>query len=120
MRTNTVNEVEVSRINGINAGERSSAEIRHEMRNVAMIVCGSATLLLDTTGDDPNLKLVASRIERSCKRALDLSTMGSLQETCRAAIDQAGNNEPFKCHARRILRSCARGATLLSKTSYRQ
>jgi DNA-binding response OmpR family regulator len=95
----------------------SASKLRHDMRNIAMVVCGSATLLHDAAEGDATLLEIADKVGRLSHRGLDEVTLPLLQECCRAAIGKAGDNMYFKKNVERILGACARGIKTLSATA---
>ena len=68
-------------VSGLNE-DVSTRQIRHEMRNVAMVVCGSATLLRAAAEGDPALKGIADKVDSACHRGFDEITLALLQQHC--------------------------------------
>ena len=93
--------------------QESDTALRHEMRNVAMIVSGSLELLHDAAGTDPVLGEIATRIERISQRGLDFVILQRLHEICRLA--PASANPAFAKNTARIVRACEKGKAMLAE-----
>lgn len=89
-------------------------KISHGMRNVAMVICGSAALLQEIAGDNPTLRKLSKSIDDLCDHGLNEATLPQLQEQCRVALGKSGENSAFRKSAERIMRASTHGIALLS------
>jgi len=93
--------------------EPDLAALRHSMRNTAMVIHGSADLMLECAGcpagDD-----IAKKVCCTYQRGLDSKTLTLLQSHCKAAL-QASTSVAFQLNAERLLHACTKALDLLKE-----